>query len=162
MAKSECSRGKRCHVQGKDLKTWGKTIPRAVVLEAASSSVQLVVGGKRVASGTLVWNNVVLSAYHPFATQTATDFEVLLAYEYDSSTAPGGHAEDHYKNPLAFLTGTPLATTPQAKVVEMLEQDLTLDFAFLRIEWKSVTTRVPGFRPYRCRESLSFQSRAPS
>ena len=128
------------------MKTWGKTIPQKVVSDAAATSVQLITGGNRVASGTLVWTNVVLCAHHTIANQKATALQVLLGYEYSAATAPGGHADEYSKKPADFLAGTPLATTPQARVVEVLEDQIGLDFAFLRIEWTTITTRASGLR----------------
>jgi hypothetical protein len=146
MPTSECPRARRCHVQGKGLKTWGKTLPHKMISDAATTSVQLIVGGKRVASGTLIWNNVVLCCFHTIANQTATDFEILLGYEFSAATAPGGHADEYTKNPADYLAGTPLATTAQAKVAELLEQQMDLDLAFLRIVWTNVKEESSGMK----------------
>src|ERR1700726_577604 len=135
---SKCPIGHRCHVRGAGIDRFGEKFPADLIFHLASSSVQLVhskVG--RLASGTLIWPNVVLCAGHtlgePGGTHVEpTDLEVMLFYECDSKTAPGPGT--------SFTTCTTLASEPQAKVTKLLENGLDsennpLDFALLSIEW---------------------------
>lgn len=139
-----CKQTKRCHVNGRGLSQWGKTFPAELVKTCSSSAVSLV--GKdpdsgsirHIASGTLVWNNVVLCASHSLNTVNATEVEIQLFFECDASTSPPGHASDKRKNSSAWTSCTITAANPQAKVVEVLENHSRLDFAFLRIEWYKV------------------------
>jgi hypothetical protein len=133
-----CRIGRRCHVSGKGLKTFGTRFPQKKVFDLASSSVQLVSGGTRLASGTLIDPTVVLCAAHTLETISLKNLEILMCFECSAKTAPPGEFVQ-YRNKAAWIQCSKLDTTPQAKVIQQLESGTAdgLDYALLSIEWKN-------------------------
>src|SRR6185503_18110270 len=148
MPTSDCEIGYKCHVNGKDLKTWGSDFSAKVVQTAATSSVQLVFDQKRFASGTLVWPNVVLCAEHSIFNLAPDSIGVLLNYEFTAATAPPGMEKDYRDSTGATLPswtkGIVMQSAPQAKGVKYLEKSNEFDFAFLLIEWFNVKEQYGG------------------
>lgn len=137
-----CKQTKRCHVKGKGITTWGKAFPAKSVKDFSSSGVVLVAKDdngaiRRVASGTLVHNNVVLCANHSLSTISTVELEIMLFFECDAKSAPAGHSSDSRKHQSSWRNCTVLTSKPQAKVVELLEKRSDFDYAFLRIEWSN-------------------------
>jgi len=109
---------------------------------------------KRFASGTLVGRDIVLCAAHSLANLTPTTLEILLCFECDQNTAPSGRRGQYLPGGIKvpredrldkWKSCSLISTDPQAKVVQVLEQghQSDIDYALLRIEWKShlVSTR---------------------
>ncbi|MGD2064366.1 MAG: trypsin-like peptidase domain-containing protein [Nitrospirota bacterium] len=133
-----CRIGRRCHVNGKGLKKFGTKFPQPTVRDLASSSVQLIAGGKRLASGTLIDPTIVLCAAHTLQTISLRDLEILMCFECSAKTAPPGEF-NQYPNKASWTKCSRLATTAQAKVVHELESGGSgdLDYALVAIEWKN-------------------------
>lgn len=151
MSGSVCKVSTRCHALGRGIATWGSDFPAAMVKQISSSSVVLVIGGNRLASGTLIWSNVVLAAGHSFQKIEATSVEVLIGYEIPARVALNGDVDEHsVGNPLVPLPrwtkGAPTDITPQAKVVQVLQHIMYYDLMFVRIEWNDVVQRASGLR----------------
>jgi len=126
-----------------------------MVRDLASSSVQLVVRkerianselppvpNQRIASGTLIWPNIVLCAAHTLENfqdmkvDIEKDVEILMFFECTAQTSPAGNLRCTFdKWPKCNV----LATDPQAKVTKLLELGNTneMDYGLLEIDWKS-------------------------
>jgi len=145
-----CKVGRRCHTNAKAMTTWGSDFPAAMVKQISSSSGLLIVGSTRMASGTLIWSNVLLAAGHSFKGIEPTSVEVMFGYQLPAGTAPNGDVDDNSGGspwrPLPRWTAGAPTVTPQAKVAEILEHDLDLDIVFARLEWKDVVVRSSGVR----------------
>lgn len=151
---STCASGTRCHVNGKGLKTWGTAFPWKMVQQTSSSSVTLVTGGRRLASGTLVWSNVVLCAAHTLENQDEKSFSVWLHHECDAKTAQGGHRGKRADPKRGWADCALFADKPQAKVVQILELDQQIDYAFVRITWNDVVESSSGTQSVKFKRVL--------
>ena len=143
--KVQCPLGYPCHISGRGIRKFGNKFAQTLVEELASSSVALVQKGsppKRFASGTLVDTDIVLCAEHSLTTLSTDEvmaLEILLCFECSDQTAPPGARYQYRTMTAKWRTCTLLDTQPQATVVQILEKGSAgdLDYALLRIEWKS-------------------------
>jgi len=134
-----CPTGQRCHVNGKGLKRFGALFPISKVRDIASSSVQLVSGGQRLASATLIDPTVVLCSLHTLQGKSLRDLEILMYFECDAKTAPPGTWDQYWKKKASWTNCGKLSTGAQARATHQLEIGSTreMDYALLAIEWKN-------------------------
>ena len=163
-----CEVGRRCHVAGQKLKTFGTAFPQATISAIASSSVLLVENAsgqpqRPIASGTLISDTVVLCASHSLQGVNPLNIRVLLFHEASAATAPPGNRDQYPRNdPTAWRAGTSLRTNPQAKVVKLLEEGdpLGFDYGLLAIHWTELTADPGG--NFVAVPRASVLSRSPS
>ena len=134
-----CASPWSCNVMARSLRRFGDTFPASLVRRLASSSVQFVIRGDSepksfVASGTLIWPDVVLCAAHSLGGTPSTNLDALFFYEHDGATATK-----------LGSGGNITAKLPQAKVKAEVENGgkFGLDYALLVIEWSDWAISLP-------------------